>query len=1090
MDTSSKHALKTIGIFVVLVAVVFFITKNIHPRDSNLSANVLSEKVSIEKLTEEVLDTSEEYQKASEKQKSKKLQKLQSALDRRQIKMADLATKNPEAFLNNAIPENILARLPIQIQSKIEKKVSIQGEIEGIHVDNTEESKIEDRYYLYNKTANKRYRLQSLKKNNLSSLGGGTVQVQAISAGVDVTTGEEVLVLPSLDETNVKTVAVASTEDGKVAGVSTEKNVVVMKINFADSLGVPYTDTELSNVLVNDTDSIKNYMLENSLGGIHMNVTIVPETFTLTYPYISNQVCDMMGWADQTDSMAKKAGIVFPSNVIKVYVFDNSPCGCSGAATIALGNGAMATTPTRVWINGFQPKSVWNHEFGHTVGAEHSGSITCGTIALDPTYATCTVNAYGDKYDVMALANNTSSVNHMNAYHKNEIGIFDSTTIQSVTTSGTYTISPLETESLGTKALKIAKPNTDDYYWIDFRKAFGFDTNLPLAYTAGASLFIEDHDPLNRLNLFGSPSLRIDMTPGDNTLSNAPFVDGQVFNDTVNGISIKQVSHTVDSVTMEVNFYDAQTSCFRIAPTWTRVGSTPSFQNNDTAPCGTSSFTISTSAPSGWNVTFPFANVSATSGENVSMGMIHVIPKSNTSDGVYPITITVTNAQDSSSHASYTYNYIVLNGSGSVVAPIVSFTSPLSGATITSGSVTGGEVSSPGETVTVSVNVVSDTPIEKVEFYRDLLSDTFNPFMFNTDTSVPYTTTWDTSSMGAGNWTLTAKAYDVYGNVGTAEIAVTLSSVAVNDTEKPTVSIIVPISGAIVSGYNTLIQAVATDNIKVAGVTFKVDGVAIGSEDTSYPYTKTYWDTTVYTPGSQHVLTAVARDDKGNSTISAPVTFTVNDTAPTVSLTAPVANTTVSAGHNVTLEATATGTTIKEVKFFRQAEGKTKFGLITDVKKPYQFEWNTTGFVSGKYILSAIAYDENGNASPESSVTIMLQGVTAPTTPIPPVTPTVPKGGTSAPTITLTSPVPGAVITGPVTITAEASDDIAVSKVKFYKKFNNFATYGFGPDDTVAPYTTTIDMTTFASGTYIFTAEAYDGDGNVTKSQEVMVTKV
>ncbi|MBP6912275.1 MAG: hypothetical protein KBB88_03705, partial [Candidatus Pacebacteria bacterium] len=108
MDTSTKHAIKTIGIVVILIAVVFFITKNIHPRDGNLAANVLSERTSIEKLTEEVLNTSEDFQKASESQKSKKLKKLQTALERRQVKMADLATKDPQAFLNNAIPENVL----------------------------------------------------------------------------------------------------------------------------------------------------------------------------------------------------------------------------------------------------------------------------------------------------------------------------------------------------------------------------------------------------------------------------------------------------------------------------------------------------------------------------------------------------------------------------------------------------------------------------------------------------------------------------------------------------------------------------------------------------------------------------------------------------------------------------------------------------------------------------------------------------------------------------------------------------------------------------------------------------------------------
>jgi len=48
-----------------------------------------------------------------------------------------------------------------------------------------------------------------------------------------------------------------------------------------------------------------------------------------------------------------------------------------------------------------------------------------------------------------------------------------------------------------------------------------------------------------------------------------------------------------------------------------------------------------------------------------------------------------------------------------------------------------------------------------------------------------------------------------------------------------------------VSG-NTSVTATAADNVGVVGVQFKVDGVNLGAEDTTSPYSFT-WDTTAAT---------------------------------------------------------------------------------------------------------------------------------------------------------------------------------------------------------------------------------------------------
>ena len=67
------------------------------------------------------------------------------------------------------------------------------------------------------------------------------------------------------------------------------------------------------------------------------------------------------------------------------------------------------------------------------------------------------------------------------------------------------------------------------------------------------------------------------------------------------------------------------------------------------------------------------------------------------------------------------------------------------------------------------------------------------------------------------------------------------------DTTPPTVSVTAPSAGATVSGDVT-VTASAADNVAVAGVSFFVDGQAVGAEDTSAPYSVT-WPTTAATNG-------------------------------------------------------------------------------------------------------------------------------------------------------------------------------------------------------------------------------------------------
>jgi hypothetical protein len=97
------------------------------------------------------------------------------------------------------------------------------------------------------------------------------------------------------------------------------------------------------------------------------------------------------------------------------------------------------------------------------------------------------------------------------------------------------------------------------------------------------------------------------------------------------------------------------------------------------------------------------------------------------------------------------------------------------------------------------------------------------------------------------------------------------------DSTPPQVTLTDPIAGRTVTGI-IQVGAVASDNVGVTGVQFKVDGQLLGGPDPSPPFT-TSWDTRTATAG-QHTLTAEATDAAGNVGVSASVNVTVDNSAP------------------------------------------------------------------------------------------------------------------------------------------------------------------------------------------------------------------
>jgi len=106
-------------------------------------------------------------------------------------------------------------------------------------------------------------------------------------------------------------------------------------------------------------------------------------------------------------------------------------------------------------------------------------------------------------------------------------------------------------------------------------------------------------------------------------------------------------------------------------------------------------------------------------------------------------------------------------------------------------------------------------------------------------------------------------------DIGALEYGSTSSS----DTTFPVVQITNPTNNQTVSG-SLVVTATASDNVGVVGVQFKLDGVNLGTEDTSSPYSIN-WNTLTIADGA-HTLRAAARDAAGNVT-NYDVSVTVNN---------------------------------------------------------------------------------------------------------------------------------------------------------------------------------------------------------------------
>ncbi len=237
--------------------------------------------------------------------------------------------------------------------------------------------------------------------------------------------------------------------------------------------------------------------------------------------------------------------------------------------------------------------------------------------------------------------------------------------------------------------------------------------------------------------------------------------------------------------------------------------------------------TTSITAPAAGATVSGTTTVTASASDNVGVTQVElyldgVLQSTDTTSPYSWSWTTVTAADGTHSLTSKAYDAAGNAGTSSAVsvtvdnaAPATSITAPAAGATVSG-------------TTTVTASASDNAGVTQVEFYLD-------GALQSTDTTSPYSWSWNTTAAANGAHLLTSKAYDAAGNAGiSAAVSVTVSNVA-------------PPTGTNIGGWR-LTQANATLSYSIpAGTVIPSKGYVIIARNATQAEFETFWGRTLGT---------------------------------------------------------------------------------------------------------------------------------------------------------------------------------------------------------------------------------------------------
>ncbi|WP_306466064.1 adventurous gliding motility protein AgmC [Corallococcus exiguus] len=474
-------------------------------------------------------------------------------------------------------------------------------------------------------------------------------------------------------------------------------------------------------------------------------------------------------------------------------------------------------------------------------------------------------------------------------------------------------------------------------------------------------------------------------------------------------VTLPEGPNTVTAVSTDAagNTSTTATSTFTVDLTVPTVAiSTP---GNGTS-VNTATVTVTGTTTNATSVTLTF--------EGASYGPVTVDASGNWSyalpgplaEGSYTVTAVSTNGAGTNS-ATATSTFTV-----DLTPPTVAISTPVDGSTVNTPNVTVTGTSTGATSVTLTYNGTDYGPI---------------PVDGSGNWSYPLPVT-----LPEGPITVTATSTDAAGNTSTPD-----SSTFTVDLTDPEVEITAPVDGT----------TVASSTVTVTGTSVGATSVTLTFEGTDYgPIAVDASGNWSYAlPGpladGTYTVTAVATDAAGNESAPASVTFTVDQTAPTVAITTPANGSTV--GANVTVTGTTTGGATSVTVTFQG----TDYGPIAVDASGNWSQALPGPLANGTYTVTAVAVDAAGNTSTTATSTFTVN--------------------TAAPTVAITSPVNGSTVTNPnVTVTGTSANATSVTVTFNGTNYGPISVNASGNWSQALPGP-------LADGTYTVTAVSTNGAG-------------
>jgi hypothetical protein len=613
---------------------------------------------------------------------------IESLAAKRFARLGELAGKNPSEVLRVALPDDVLAKIPEDLQNYFEKREELEGELEVI----TECEETDEKLLFYLKTDQARIALYFNKQPGEGLTTGARVRVKGVRVGDSLAVDEN-------DNRNgLKDFVVTESALPNTTG---EIKVLVLLVNFQNNQTQPYTAAQANNLLFNNSNaaSVTNYYREASYG----KAWVTGDSFGwFTLPMAAD--CNSSGQiATYAKQAAVNAGINLANYGKFMYVFPS--IGCSYSGTSGIGGNEM-------WINGSLILRTAAHELAHNLGLYHSKALDCGAEVVG---SNCTTIAYGHQTDILGYPGVTGN---FHSYQKERLGWINSAGTPPVTTvqsSGNYFITPVSVQDSNTKALKILK-STDSsgnktWYYVEFRQAAGFDS-----FVSGNSNFMNGVLVTLNTETDGVSNYQLDMTPATDSWADSALLVNRSFNDPSIGLTITPVQVGGSGASVNVSFggqplptcnlADPTISATPVATQWIGAGSAVTYNvtltNNNSSGCTGNSFNVQNILPSGWSAVTAVPNLTVAPGASGAT-TVQVVSPGAAANGFYAVGMKAENSANTAYSAQVSANLAVYSALNvSVAANQTSYTNAQTVTLTANAAANGTEISGANVTFTIS----------------------------------------------------------------------------------------------------------------------------------------------------------------------------------------------------------------------------------------------------------------------------------------------------------------------------------------------------------------------------------------------------